>query len=41
LLEKHYSAEHLALFDEAERTNLVWRISEGKTFSIDLPVAKL
>ena len=34
LLEKHYSAEHIELFDEADRTNLAWHISGGATFSI-------
>jgi len=35
LLAQHYNAEQLTMFDEADRSNLAWRISGGSTYSID------
>ena len=41
LLRVHYDCECLSLFDEAERANLAWRMSQGATFSVEYLAAGL
>ncbi|MDR1134934.1 MAG: class I SAM-dependent methyltransferase [Clostridiales Family XIII bacterium] len=35
LLSKHYDNDCLRIFDNAERVNLAWHFSSGKTYSLD------